>query len=94
VTKVRTKKTISIEKSFVPGKWLSSLSESIYSMLMIYLTRRCVCVISLIYGLGSDTFSFIPSWRLIIFLCFCRVVVVNDCRFDKIDGFYVTWLIT
>jgi hypothetical protein len=83
VTKVRIENKISIEKSFVHGKWLFSLSESISSMLMI----------SLIYRFGSGTFSFIPSWRIIIFLCLCRVVVVNDCRFDKLDAFCVTWMI-
>jgi hypothetical protein len=63
VTKVRTKKTISIEKSFVPGKWLSSLSGSISSMLMISLRRGCVCVIYLFYRFGSGTFSFTPPWQ-------------------------------
>jgi hypothetical protein len=84
VTKVRTEKTISIEKSFVPGKRLSSLSGSISSMLIIYL----------IYIFISGIFSFIPSWWLIFFLCFYKVVVVNDCRFDKLDGLCITWMIT
>jgi hypothetical protein len=84
VTKVRIEKTISIEKSFVPGKILSSLSGLISSML----------IVSLIYRFGFGTFSFIPSWWLIFFICFWRVVVVNDCRFDKLDGLYITWMIT
>ena len=65
--KLEQKKTISIEKSFVPGKWLSSLSRSI---------------------------SFTLPWRLIIFLYFSIFFVVNECRFDKIDGIFIACLTT
>jgi hypothetical protein len=92
VTKVRTEKTISIEKSLVPGKWLSSLSRLISSMLMISLSRECV--ISLFYRFNHGTFLFTPPGKLIVFLCFCRFVVVIGCRFDKLDGFFVSWLTT
>jgi hypothetical protein len=77
VTKVRIEKTISIEKSFVPEKRMFSLSRSISSMLIVSL-------------ISSSTFFFNTSWWLILFLCFWRVVVVNDCRFDKLDGLCIT----
>jgi hypothetical protein len=74
VTKVRTIETISIEKLFVPGKWLSSLSKSISFMLMMSLSRECI--IYLFYRFSHGTFSFnCPGW-LIVFLCFYRFVVV------------------
>jgi hypothetical protein len=92
VTKVRTAETISTEKFFVLGKWLSSLSNSISSMLMISLSRECI--ISLFYRFSFGTFFFIPPGWLIVFLCFCRFVVVIGCRFDKLDGFFVSWLTT
>jgi hypothetical protein len=92
VTKVRTIETISIEKIFVPGTWLSSLSRLISSMLMISLSRECI--ISLFYRFSFGTFFFTPPGRLIISFCFCRFVGVIGCRFDKIDGFIVAWLTT
>jgi hypothetical protein len=90
MTKVRTKETISIEKTLVPGKWLSSLNRSISSMLMISLSRECI--ISLFYRFSPGTFFFTPPGQLIVFLCFCRFVVVIGCIFDKFDGFFVSWL--
>jgi hypothetical protein len=98
VTKVRTVETISIEKLFVPGKWLSSLSKSISFMLMMSLSRECI--IYLFYRFSPGTFSFTCTGWLIVFLCFCRFVVVIGCRFDmdisfdKLDGFFVSWLTT
>jgi hypothetical protein len=92
MTKIRTKETISIEKTFVPGKWLSSLNRSISSMLMISLSRECI--ISLFYKFNYGTFFFTPPGQLIVFLCFSRFVVVIGCRFDKIYGFFVSWLTT
>jgi hypothetical protein len=92
VTKDRKVQTIAIEKFFVPGTWLSSLSKSISSMLMMSFSRECI--ISLFYKFSPGTFFFTrPGW-LIVFLCFCRFVVVIGCRFDKLDGFFVSWLIT
>jgi hypothetical protein len=98
VTKSRTVETISIEKFFVPGKWFSSLSKLISSMLMMSLSRECI--IPLFYRFSPDTFFFTCPRRLIVFLCFCRFVVVIGCRFDmdnsfdKLDGFFVSWLTT
>jgi hypothetical protein len=92
MTKVRTKETISIEKTLVPGKCLSSLNRSISSMLMISLSRECI--ISLFYRFIPGTFFFTPPGQLIVFLCFCSFVVVIGCRFDKLDGFFVSWLTT
>jgi hypothetical protein len=92
MAKVRTIETISIEKIFVPGKWMSSLSRSISSMLIVSLRRGCI--ISLFYRFIFGTFFFTPPWWMIIFLCFCRFDVVTGCRFDKIDGFFVAWLTT
>jgi hypothetical protein len=92
VTKVITVETIAIEKFFVPGKWLSSLRKSISSMLMTSFSWECI--ISLFYRFSPGTFFFTrPGW-LIVFLCFCRFVVVIGCRFDKLDGFFVSWFIT
>jgi hypothetical protein len=90
VTKVRTVETISIEKFFVPGKWLSSLRKSISFMLMMSLRRECI--ISLFYRFSLVTFFFTRPGRMIVFLCFRRSVVVIGCRFDKLDGFSVSWL--
>jgi hypothetical protein len=91
VAKVRTVEIIFIEKICVPRKWLSSLSMSISSMLMISLSRGCI--ISLFYRFSSGTFLFTPWW-LIIFLCFCKFDVFSGYRFDKLDGFFVAWLTT
>jgi hypothetical protein len=90
VAKVRTVKTISIEKIFVPRKWLSSLNRSISSMLMISLSRGFI--ISLFYRFSYGIVFFTPPWMRIIFLYLCRFVVVNGYRFDKLDGFVVSWL--
>jgi hypothetical protein len=92
MTKVRTKETISVEKTLVPGKWLSSLNRSISSMLMISLSRECI--ISLFYRFSPGTFFFTPPGQLIVFLCFCMFVVVIGCRFEKLDGLFVSWLTT
>jgi hypothetical protein len=92
VIKVRTEKTISIEKALVPGKWLPSLSRSISSMLMISLSGECI--ISLFYRFSPGTFLFTPPGRMIVFLCFCRFVFVIGYIFDKRDGFFVAWLTT
>jgi hypothetical protein len=92
VTKVRTEITISIEKSFVPRKWLSSLRRSISSMLMIYLNKEYI--IYLIYSFSSGTSFVTPPEQLIIFFCFFRFFVVTSGRFDKLDGLFVAWLIT
>jgi hypothetical protein len=92
VTKVRTEKTISIKKSSVPGKRLSSLSRLISSMLMISLRRECI--ISLFYRFSLGTFFFTPLGWMIVFLCFSRFFVIIDGRFDKLDGLFVAWLIT
>jgi hypothetical protein len=92
VAKVRAVKTISIEKIFVPGKWLSSLCRSIYSMLMIFLRRECI--ISLFFRFGSGIFSFTPYWQLILFRCFCKFVVFSSYRFDKLDRLFVSWMTT
>jgi hypothetical protein len=92
VTKVRTIETIDIEKFFVPGKWLSSLSKSISSMLMMSFSRERI--IYLFYRFILGTFLFTRPRRLIVFLCFCRSVVVIGCRFDKLDGFFISWITT
>jgi hypothetical protein len=92
MTKVRTEKEISIEKTLVPGKWLSSLRRSISSMLMISLNREYI--ISLIYSFISGTSFVTPPGLLIIFFCFCGFFVVIDGRFDKLDGIFVSWMIT
>jgi hypothetical protein len=92
VTKVRTVETITIEKLFVPRKWLSSLSKSISSMLMTSFRKEHI--ISLFYRFSPGTFFFTHPGQLIVFLCFCRFVVVIGCRFDKLDGFFVSCLIT
>jgi 1,4-dihydroxy-2-naphthoate octaprenyltransferase len=92
MTKVRTKETISIEKTLVLGKWLSSLNMSISSMLMISLSRECI--ISLFYRFSPVTFFFTPLGKLIVILCFCRFVVVIGFRFDKFDRLFVSWLTT
>jgi hypothetical protein len=42
VTKVSTVETIAIEKFFVPGKWLSSLSKSISSRLMMLFSSEYI----------------------------------------------------
>jgi hypothetical protein len=98
VTKIRTVETLSIEKIFVPGKWLSSLRKSISFMLMMSLSRGCI--IYLFYKFSPGTFSFTFPGRLVVFLCFCRLVIIIGCTFDmdiifdKLDGFFVTWLTT
>jgi hypothetical protein len=92
VAKVRIVETISIEKIFVPGKWLSSLSRQISSMLMISLSRGCI--IYLFYRFSSGSFFFTPPGRLITFFCFSRFVVFICCRFEKLDGFFVACLTT
>jgi hypothetical protein len=92
VTKVRTVEEISIEKFFAPRKWLSSLSKSISSMLMISLSRECI--ISLFYRFSSGTFFFTPPGWLIIFLCFCRCVVIIGSRFDKLDEVFISCMTT
>jgi hypothetical protein len=62
VTKVRTIETVAIEKFFVPGKWLSSLSKSISSMLMTSFSRERT--ISLFYDSVLEPFSLLVlgSW--------------------------------
>jgi hypothetical protein len=92
VTKVRIEITISIEKSFVPRKWLSSLRRSISSMLKISLNREYN--ISLIYSFSYGTSFVTPPGHLIILFFFCRFFVVTGGRFDKLDGFFLAWLIT
>jgi hypothetical protein len=92
MTKFRTKETISIKKMLVPGKWLSSLNRSISSMMMISLSKECI--IYLFYRFNLGTFFFTPLGQLIVFLCFCRFVVVIGCRFDKFDGLFVSSLTT
>ena len=96
VTKARTIETIFIENFFVPGKWLSSLRKSISSMLMMSLSRECI--ISLFYRFSPGTFSFTYPGQLVVFLCFYRLVNVigwtfdMDISFEKLDGFFVSWL--
>jgi hypothetical protein len=92
VTKVRTVETIAIEKFFVPGKWLSSLSKSISSRLMTSFSSERI--MSLFYRFSSGIFYLTRPGRLIVFLCFCRFVVVIGCTFDKLDGFFVSWMTT
>jgi hypothetical protein len=92
VTKVRTVETIAIEKLFVPRKWLSSLIKSISSMLMTSFSRERIT--SLFYRFSPGTCFFTRLGQLIVFLCFYRFVVVIGCRFDKLDGFFISWLIT
>jgi hypothetical protein len=98
VTKIRTVETVSIEKFFVPGKWLSSLRKSISFMLMMSLSRGCI--IPLFYRFSPGTFSFTCPGQLVVFLCLCRLVIVIGCTFDmdtsfdKLDGFFVSWLTT
>jgi hypothetical protein len=98
VTKIRIVETVSIEKFFVPGKWLSSLRKSISFMLMMSLRRECIT--SLFYRFSPGTFSFTCPGRLVVFLCFCRLVIFIGCIFDmdiifdKLDGFFVSWLTT
>jgi hypothetical protein len=88
VTKVRTIETIAIEKFYVPGKWLYSLRKLIFSMMMMSFSRECT--ISLFYRFSPGTFFLTRPERLIVFLCFCRFVVVIGCTFDKLDGFFVS----
>jgi hypothetical protein len=92
MAKVRAVNIVSIERIFVPGQWLSSLSRLISSMLMMLLGRECN--IYLFFRFSSGSFSFTPPWRLIPFLGVCKFVVVSSCGFDKIDEFFVAWLIT
>jgi hypothetical protein len=92
VRKVRIVETIAIEKFYVPGKWLSSLRKSISSMMMMSFSRERT--IYLFYRFIPSTFFLtLPGW-LIVFLCFCRFVIVIGCTFDKLDGFFISWLAT
>jgi hypothetical protein len=92
VTKIRTVEAITIVKFFVPGKWLSSLRKSISSLLTMSFSRECI--VSLFYRFSPGTFSFTRPGQMIVFLCFCRFVVVIGCTFDKLDGFFISWLTT
>jgi hypothetical protein len=92
VTKVITVETIAIEKFFVPGKWLPSLSKSISFLLMVSFSRESI--VSSFYRLNPGTFFFTRPGQLIVFLCFCRFVIVIGCTFDKLDGFFNSWLPT
>jgi hypothetical protein len=92
VTKVRTIETIAIEKFFVPGKWLSSLSKLISFLLMMSFSRENI--VSSFYRFSPGTILFTrPGW-LIVFLCFYRFVIVIGCTFDKLDGFFISCLPT
>jgi hypothetical protein len=88
VTKIRTVETVSIENFFVPRKWLSSLRKMIYFMLMMSLSRECI--ISLFYRFSPGTFSFTCPGQLVVFLCFCRLVIVIGCTFEKLDGLFIS----
>jgi hypothetical protein len=92
VTKIRIVEEIAIEKIFVPGKWLPSLRKSISFLLMMSSSRESI--VSSFYRFNPGTFFFTrPGW-LIVFLCFCRLVIVIGCTFDKLDGFFISWLST
>jgi hypothetical protein len=92
VTKVRTEETIAMEKFFVPEKWLSSLCKLISYMLIMSFSNEHI--IYLFYRFSSGILFLTHPGRLIVFLCFCRFVVVIGCTFDKLDGFFVSWLAT
>jgi len=61
-------------------------------MLMISMNKEYI--ISLIHCFSSGTSFITPPGQMIIFFCLCRFFVVIDGRFDKLDGFFVAWLIT
>jgi hypothetical protein len=88
VTKVRTVETIAIEKFFVPGKWLSSLTKSISSMLMTSVSRDHT--IYLFYRFSPSIFFLTHPGRMIVFLSLCIFAVVIGCTFEKLDGFFVS----
>jgi hypothetical protein len=88
VTKVSTVETIAIEEFFVPVKWLSSLTKSISSRLMTSFSSDHIT--SLFYRYKSGIFYPTRPGQLIVFLCFCRIVIVSGCTFDKLDGFFIS----
>jgi hypothetical protein len=58
VTKIRTVEAIAIEKFFVLGKWLPSLSKSIYFLLMTSSSRESI--------VSSFTDSILAPFSLLI----------------------------
>jgi hypothetical protein len=92
VTEVRTIETIAIEKFFVPGKWLSSLRKLIYFLLMTSFSRKNI--VSSSYRFSPDTIFFTHPGFLIALLYFYRFVIVIGCTFDKLDGFFISYLLT
>jgi hypothetical protein len=92
VNEVRTIETIAIEKFFVTGKWLSSLSKLISLLLMTYFSRKNI--VSSSYRFIPDTIFFTHPGLLIVFLYFYKFVIVIGCTFDKLDGFFISCLLT
>jgi hypothetical protein len=92
VTEVRTIETIAIEKLFVPGQWLSSLNKLISFLLMTSFSRKNI--VSSSYRFSPDTIFFTHPGLLIVFLYLYRFVIVIGCTFDKLDGFFISCVLT